>query len=92
MLERLGQSMLNAIKRMAGRGVMTEQDLKQTLRDVRVALLEADVVFPVIKDFLAQVEAQAIGQKLLKSVHPDQLLMKIVYDEMMALLDNEVTV
>ncbi len=92
MLERLGQSMLNAIQRMAGRGVMTEQDLKQTLRDVRVALLEADVVFPVIKNFLAQVEAQAIGQKLLKSVRPDQLLMKIVYDEMMALLDNEATV
>lgn len=92
MLERLGQSMLNAIQRIAGRGVMTEQDLKQTLREVRVALLEADVVFPVIKSFLTQVEVQAIGQKLLKSVRPDQLLMKIVYDEMLALLDNEVTV
>ena len=84
--------MLNAIQRLAGRGVMTEQDLKQTLREVRVALLEADVVFPVIKSFLAQVEAQAIGQKLLKSVRPDQLLMKIVYDEMLGLLDNEATV
>lgn len=73
-------------RNLRGVGKITESNIKDGLRDVRRALLEADVNLDVAKDFLAEVEAKALGQEVMKSVQPAQLLVKIVHDELVALL------
>src|SRR2546422_3641207 len=65
---------------------ISEKNIGETLREIRVALLEADVALPVITDFLAKVEAKALGEEVLKGLNPGQLFTKIVYDEMVTLM------
>ncbi|MCD6060259.1 MAG: signal recognition particle protein [Moraxellaceae bacterium] len=76
--DRLGQSLRN----IAGSGRLTEDNIKDTLREVRMALLEADVALPVVKDFVDRIREQALGQEVLKALSPGQAFVKIVHDEL----------
>ena len=76
--DRLGQS----LKGLAGQGQLTEDNIRDTLREVRKALLEADVALPVVKEFVEQVKEKALGQEVLKSLNPGQAFVKIVNDEL----------
>ena len=72
--------------RLRGRGVLTEENIQEALREVRVALLEADVHFRVVKGFIERVRERAVGQDVLKSLTPGQQVVKLVYDELVSLL------
>ncbi|MDR1209212.1 MAG: signal recognition particle protein [Clostridiales bacterium] len=73
-------------KRLRGMGKLSEKDVKDAMRDVRLALLEADVNFRIVKEFVASVAEKAIGDEVIKSLTPGQTVVKIVYDELTALL------
>ena len=75
--------------RLRGRGALSEADVDAALREVRVALLEADVALPVVKDLVAAVKEKAVGGEVLKSVTPGQMVIKIVHDELVAMLGAE---
>lgn len=78
---------LNAVfKKIKGQGRLDEKNIRDGLRDVRMALLEADVNFKVVKDFIAKVEERALGQDVMKSLTPGQQVVKIVHEEMIELL------
>src|SRR5690349_4327643 len=79
--ERLG----GVFDRLTGRGALSEADVDAALREVRMALLEADVALPVVKDFIARVRTEAVGEAVIKSVKPGQQVIKIVHD---ALIDT----
>ena len=83
--DRLGK----VFDRLRGRGALSEADVTEALREVRVALLEADVALPVVKDFIAKVQEKAVGAEVLRSVTPGQQFIKIVFDRMVALLGDE---
>lgn len=76
--DRLGHSLRN----VAGTGRLTEDNIKDTLREVRMALLEADVALPVVKDFVERIREQALGQEVMKALSPGQAFVKIVHDEL----------
>ncbi|MCW9006234.1 MAG: signal recognition particle protein, partial [Gammaproteobacteria bacterium] len=78
--ERLGKT----IKNLRGQGRLTEDNIKDTMRDVRMALLEADVALPVVRDFVDRVKQRAVGQEVLTSLSPGQALIKIVNDELVS--------
>lgn len=80
--ERLG----SAFEGLFGKGVLTEEAVGQALREVRIALLEADVALPVAKDFIDHVRAEAVGEKVLKSVKPGEQVVKIVHDALVDML------
>ena len=73
-------------KKLRGRGVLKEDDVKEALREVRLALLEADVNFKVVKEFVGRVQARAVGQEILSSLTPGQQVVKIVHEELVSLL------
>src|SRR5918999_3348116 len=83
--DRLGQ----VFDRLRGRGALTEADVRSAMREVRVALLEADVALPVARDFVDQVTERAIGQEVLRSVTPGQQVVKIVHDALVEMLGAE---
>ena len=64
--------------------MLNEKDIDEAMREIRVALLEADVSLPVVKSFIAQVKEQALGEKVVKSVQPGQMVVKIVHDELLS--------
>ena len=81
------QTKLNAVfDKLASRGRLTEQDVDATLREVRLALLEADVNFKVVKQLVARVRERAIGAEVMKSLSPAQMVVKIVHEELLATL------
>ena len=82
--ERLGA----ALSRLTGRGVLSEQDVTEALRQIRLHLLEADVSFEVTRDFLDRVRERAVGAIALKPVSPGQQVVKIVHDELARLLGD----
>jgi len=82
----LGERLSGAVNRLTGRGRITEANVEETLREVRIALLEADVALPVVKRFLAAVKKRALGAEVAKSVSPGQAFVKIVHDELASLL------
>jgi signal recognition particle subunit SRP54 len=86
MFDELSEKLEAAFARMRGRGVLTEADIKEGLREVRRVLLEADVNFALTREFLERVEKKAVGVSQLKTVSPAQQLVKIVYDELTAML------
>lgn len=88
MFERLQERFDSIFKKIKGQGKLTEENIKESLREVRIALLEADVNYKVVKDFLERVKERAIGQGVLTSITPGQLFVKIVYDEMRELLGS----
>ncbi len=89
MFEQLSERLEKAFDRLRGRGLLREADVDQALREVRIALLEADVALPVVKDFIAAVREKAVGETVLKSVKPGQQVVKIVHDELARLLGGE---
>ncbi len=86
MLERLSEKFDNILKKLKGRGVLTEREVGEALREVRLALLEADVHYKVVKDFVERVKVKAIGQEVMQSLTPGQQVVKIVRDELCALM------
>jgi len=89
MFSSLGNRLGDIFDRLRKRGALTEADVETALREVRVALLEADVALPVVKDFITHMKERAIGQEVLKSITPGQMVVKIVYDQMVATLGGE---
>ena len=87
--ESLSERLQNAIKMFRGTTKITEEDLKAPLREVRMALLEADVNYRIVKEFLDSVRQKALGQNVLTSVEPGEMLVKIVHDEIVDLLGHE---
>jgi signal recognition particle subunit SRP54 len=86
MFEALTQRLEGIFDRLRGAGRLTEENIQEALREVRVALLEADVNFRVVKSFVERVRERAVGQEVLKSVTPGQQVVRIVHDELVALL------
>ena len=89
MFDELSAKLSETLRRLAGRGVLTEEAVKEGLREVRRVLLEADVSFDLTREFLERVQARAVGTAALKSVRPGQQVVKIVYDELVALLGEK---
>ena len=87
--ENLGDKLQGIFKRLRGKGKLTEKDIKEAMREVKLALLEADVNFKVVKSFVATVSEKAVGQEILESLTPAQQIIKIVRDEMIALMGSE---
>lgn len=87
--EGLSEKLNNVFKRLKGRGRLTESDVKEAMREVRLALLEADVSYKVAKDFIAKVSERAVGEEVLSSLTPAQQVIKIVNEELIALMGNE---
>ena len=86
MFDELSEKLESAFARLRGRGVLTEADIKEGLREVRRVLLEADVNFQLTREFLERVEKKAVGITQLKTVSPAQQLVKVVFDELTAML------
>jgi signal recognition particle subunit SRP54 len=89
MFESLGEKLDAVFRRLRGHGTLTEKNIEEALREVRLALLEADVNFRVVKDFVERVKGQALGQEVLASLSPGQQVIKIVHNELVALLGGE---
>src|ERR687887_248170 len=89
MFESLSDKLQNVFKRLRGKGSLTEADVTEALREVRLALLEADVNFRVVKDFVARVKERAVGQDVLESLTPAQMVVKIVDEELCAVLGED---
>ena len=87
--ENLGDKLQGVFKRLRGKGKLTEKDIKDAMREVKLALLEADVNFKVVKNFVATVSQKALGQEILESLTPSQQLIKIVRDELITLMGTE---
>ncbi|MDP2708089.1 MAG: signal recognition particle receptor subunit alpha, partial [Burkholderiales bacterium] len=86
MFDNLSERLQVTLKRLRGQGRLTEENTREALREVRMALLEADVALPVVKDFIGHVQAKAAGHEVLTSLTPGQALIKVVYDELVALM------
>src|ERR1041385_4161683 len=89
MFDELSAKLTSALQKLTGRGTLTEDAVREGLREVRRILLEADVSFDLTREFLERVQAKAVGQDVLKSVRPGQQVVKIVYDELVALLGEK---
>jgi signal recognition particle subunit SRP54 len=87
--EGLSEKLNNVFKRLRGRGKLTEADVKEAMREVRLALLEADVNFKVVKNFVGAVSEKACGEEVLESLTPGQQVIKIVNSELIALMGEE---
>lgn len=89
MFDALTDKLSSAFAKITSRGVLNEKDIDEAMREIRIALLEADVSLPVVKQFIAQVKEQALGEKVVKSVQPGQMVVKIVHDELVKLLGDD---
>lgn len=89
MFESLTQRLSGTLQRLRGKGRLTEDNIKESLREVRIALLEADVALPVVMALIERIKVRAIGQEVLTSLTPGQTLIKIVHDEMAAVMGSE---
>src|SRR6188472_4479805 len=89
MFDTLSDRLGSVFDRLRGRGALTEADVRSAMREVRVALLEADVALPVARDFVEQVTEKAVGQEVLRSVTPGQMVVKIVHDALVETLGSE---
>ncbi|MGL5284834.1 signal recognition particle subunit FFH/SRP54 (srp54) [Aeromonas sp. RU39B] len=86
MFENLTERLSRTLRNISGRGRLTEENIKDTLREVRMALLEADVALPVVRDFVARVKERAVGQEVSKSLSPGQAFIKIVHAELVGVM------
>jgi signal recognition particle subunit SRP54 len=91
MFEALGERLTGVFDRLTGRGVLSEKDIDEALREVRLALLDADVALPVVKDFIAKARESATGEAVLRSVKPSEQVVKIVHDGLVEMLGGEET-
>src|SRR6266446_3406411 len=88
MFDSLSGKLQNAFRNLRGLGKISESNVGEALREVRLALLEADVNFKVARDFIERVTAKAIGQEVAQSIQPGQQIIKIIHDEMVELLGS----
>jgi signal recognition particle subunit SRP54 len=88
MFESLSGKLQNAFKNLRGLGKISETNVADSLREVRLALLEADVNFKVARDFIDRVKTKAVGQEVIQSVHPGQQIIKVIHDELVELLGS----
>lgn len=88
MFKGLSQRLGDVFDKLRGRGALSEEDVAAALREVRIALLEADVALPVVKEFIDSVKEKAVGQEVLKSVTPVQMVIKIVHDHLVEFLGH----
>jgi Signal recognition particle GTPase len=88
MFENLTERLAEVVKRLRGQGRLTEDNIKETLREVRRALLEADVALAVVRDFVERVRMRAIGQEVMRSLTPGQALVKVVYEELVSVMGS----
>ncbi len=86
MFDTLTERLARTLKNLRGQGRLSEDNIKDALREVRVALLEADVALPVVRDFIERVRARAVGQEVMRSLSPGQMLIKTVQEELTALM------
>ncbi len=86
MFNNLSERLEGTLKRLRGHGRLTEDNIQETLREVRMALLEADVALPVVKQFIADVRERALGEEVMKSLSPGQAFVKVVRDELMRVM------
>ncbi len=89
MFDTLSERLQGTIQRLRGRGRLTEDNMQEALREVRMALLEADVALPVVKEFIAEVKIKAAGKEVLSSLTPGQTVVKIVHDELVHIMGDE---
>ncbi len=89
--ESLSDKLQNVFKNLRSKGRLTEEDVKLALKEVKMALLEADVNFKVVKQFIKSVEERAIGQDVMNGLNPGQMVIKIVHEEMISLMGSETT-
>src|SRR5690349_1328394 len=88
MFESLTQRLSGTIERLRGRGRLTEENIREATREVRIALLEADVALPVVQALVQRIKVRAVGQEVLKSLTPGQALIKVVRDELTAVMGS----
>src|SRR6188768_2150543 len=86
MLDALTQRLSNVVKTLRGHARLTEDNVQEMLREVRLALLDADAGLPVVKDFIAGVKDKALGQEVVGSLTPGQALVGVVYEELVRLM------
>ncbi|WP_024868113.1 signal recognition particle protein [Pseudoxanthomonas suwonensis] len=91
MFESLTQRLSGTIDRLRGRGRLTESNISEAVREVRIALLEADVALPVVQALVQRIKVRAVGQEVLKSLTPGQALIKVVRDELTAVMGSQAT-
>ena len=87
--ETLTDKLGSVFSKITSRGVLSEKDIDDAMREIRIALLEADVSLPVVKEFIAKVKEQSVGEKVVRSIQPGQMVVKIVHDELVRLLGGE---
>jgi len=89
MFENLTERLSRTVSQLSGKGRLTEDGVRETLREVRIALLEADVALPVVQAFIGEVREKALGQEILKSLTPGQAMVKLVHDELVTLMGEQ---
>ena len=89
MFEALNKRLENVFKNIRGQGKLTEKNMKDSLQEIRLALLEADVNYKVVKQFIQDVQEAAVGQKVIESIHPGQMIVKIVHDELVKVMGQK---
>src|SRR5580700_4498238 len=88
MFDRLSSGLSNALKTLSGRGRLSEENIADTVRQVRLALLDADVALPVVKSFTEAIKARAIGVEITKSLTPGQAFIRVVHEELVRLMGD----
>ncbi|MDP3298970.1 MAG: signal recognition particle receptor subunit alpha, partial [Phenylobacterium sp.] len=89
MFDALSERLSGVFDRLSGHGVLSEKHIDEALREVRIALLEADVALPVVRDFIAKAKERASGEEVLRSVRPTDQVIKITYDGLVEMLGGE---
>jgi signal recognition particle subunit SRP54 len=89
MFSNLSERLTRVLKNLSGQGRLTEENIKDTMRDIRMALLEADVALPVVKFFIDHIQEKAIGIEVMQSLTPGQALVKLVNDELVSLMGEQ---
>src|SRR5216110_2520756 len=89
MFDSLSGKLQNVFRNLRGLGKISESNVADSLREVRMALLDADVNFKVARDFIERVKAKALGQEVIQSIHPGQQIVKVIHDELVELLGSE---
>src|SRR3982751_3273003 len=89
MFDSISGKLQNAFRNLRGLGKISEENIGEALREVRLALLEADVNFKVARDFIERVKNKSVGQEVIQSIQPGQQIIKIIHDELVELLGSE---
>src|SRR5260221_9218090 len=89
MFDALTERLSGVFDRLGGRGVLSEADVDEALREVRVALLEADVALPVVRDFIANAKVRTAGENVIRSIKPADQVVKIVFDGLVEMLGGD---